>query len=81
MLYIWGGCHLATPPPPDLSIWIAGGAGGGGREKEWGTDRMKGWVDATPNTHIYLLPGQGVRCVIAPHLAKKNLRSFMKGRG
>lgn len=75
-LYIWGACHLTTPPPPDLSIWIATVWGGGGqrKKKEWGKERMKGWVDVMPRTHIYLFPGQGVCCVIALlHLARQQL--------
>lgn len=44
------------------------------KKKEWGKERMKGWVDVMPRTHIYLFPGQGVCCVIALlHLARQQL--------
>lgn len=48
-----------------------------GAAKRRGAEGMKGWVDGMPNAHIYLLRGQ-VCCVIALHLARGNLRSFMK---
>lgn len=50
-------------------------------KEEGGTERMKGWVDVMPNTHIYLLPGQGVCCVIAPQLDQAERKKLYERTG
>lgn len=49
----------------------------GAERKERSKERMKGWVDEMPSTHIYLLAGQRVCWVIALYLARQQMKEAL----